>query len=142
MATDVEKVTKDLYAAYNAHDIEKFLSLHTDDIFYEQVVAGGVVTRGKEEYAAFMKSTLAAIPDSKFELTSFYGTGDHQCEEAIFSGTLQGEFLGIKPTGKSVSFRMVLVRDFREGKTRRLSIYYDMATFMQQLGVLPETAQK
>ena len=134
MATDFEKQTRELYAAYNAHDVEKFLSFHTDDIFCEQVVLDGVVVRGKEEYRTLLKNSFAALPDFKCELTSFFTNGNQQCEECVMSGTHTVSYMGLAPTGKRFSFRGVLVRDLREGKTSRLSLYWDNASFLRQLG--------
>ena len=133
MATDWEIQTKDLHAAYNAHDLEKFLSFHTDDVFFEHVLVGGTICRGKDEVREFIKSGFDAFPDIKCELTNVISSKDRQCEECIFSGTHKGTYLGIAATGKSLSFRAVIVRELRKGKTSRVSLYYDSAV-LRQLG--------
>ena len=142
MQTDLEKQTREIYAAVNAHDIEKFASFHTDDVVVENV-ATGVVARGiGEEARATLKSAFAAIPDYKLELISYFASGNRQCEEFVVSGTHMGDYMGIPATGKKFSYRAVLVRELRGGKTCRVTTYSDSATLMRQLGVLPPLSQK
>lgn len=142
MATDLEKQAKELYAAFNAHDLEKLLPFFTDDVFFEDVIADGAVGHSKEEYRAHLKRAFAAFPDLKFELTSFFASNDRLCEEGVMSGTHKGDWLGLVATGKTASFRGVVVRELREDKTSRLSWYCDLASLMRQLGVLPANPQK
>ena len=53
---------KDFIAAFSAHDVEKVLSFFTDDIFYEEVAAGGAVARGKEELRARIRGYSEPSP--------------------------------------------------------------------------------
>ncbi len=59
-----------------------------------------------------------------------------QCEEVVMTGTQTGSYFGLAPTGKEFSFRAVLVRELRESKTSRLSIYWDNASTLRQLGTM------
>jgi steroid delta-isomerase-like uncharacterized protein len=135
MATDLEKQTKELYAALNAHDLEKFLSFHTDDIVV--TMADGTVLRGKEESRTYFKNAFTAISDMKADLTSFFSSGNHQCEEYILSGKHTGDFMGIPATGKSFSYRFAAVKTLSGDKISHVTSYSDSAVLMRQLGVLP-----
>ena len=142
MKPDLEKRMKEAIAAVNSHNIEKFLSFSTDDIFSENL-ATGVVSHGKEESRKYFKQLFAAIPDFKIEPTLFFASGNHQCMEYVASGTPKGELPGgISATGKSFSIRCVSVSELREGKTCRASLYYDLSTMLKQLGVLPPLPKK
>jgi len=141
MATDYEKQAMDLYAAFNAHDMERYLSFHTEDVFFEQVIADGISGHGKEELSAFVKGFFDAFPDFKCEVTSFFASGNRQCEETIMTGTHRGNYLGISPTGNCISVRGVLIRELKEGKTSRFSIYLDPTFIMRQLGALPAASK-
>jgi steroid delta-isomerase-like uncharacterized protein len=142
MATDFEKLARDTYAAYNPHDIEKFLALHTDDVVVESVVLNAPVAHGKDELRALEGLYFTAFPDLKIKVTSCFAVDNRQCEEFIFTGKHMGDFMGIPATGKSLSVRGVSIREVRDGKTSKISHYYDLATFMQQLGILPPAFQK
>ena len=142
MQTDLENKTKEIYTAFNAHDVERFASFHTDDVVVE-MVATGVITRGiGVEARATLNQVFSAIPDYKLELTSVFASGNRQCEEYVVSGTHKGDYMGIPATGKSFSYRAVLIRELRGGKTCRVTQYSDNATLMRQLGVSSPPPQK
>jgi steroid delta-isomerase-like uncharacterized protein len=141
MPKDHEKQAKDLHDAISAHDIEKALGFYADDIFFEQVIADGAVIHGKEEMRVLFHTIFAAFPDYRAALTSWMVSGDRACYEWVMSGTHKGDFRGIPATGKSISFRVATVAELKNGKYSRISLYFDLATFMQQLGVLPQASK-
>jgi len=137
MATDVERMLEDYLAAWNSHDVEKIASFFTDDCVYEDV-AMGAVNRGKEQVKAFVSGTFTAFPDFKLERTSSFVAGDWRGAEWIMSGTHTGDIPGLPVTGKSFSTRGASITELHEGKIRRNSDYWNLASFLQQLGLLPE----
>jgi steroid delta-isomerase-like uncharacterized protein len=132
---ELNKPTSEIYAAFNAHDISRYLFLHTEDVSFEQVIADGIKGQGKEELRAFVKGFFDAFPDFRCEVTSLIVCGNRQCEEAVMTGTHKGNYLGLNPTGKSFSVRGVLIREMREDKTCGFSIYFDPASLIRQLGI-------
>jgi steroid delta-isomerase-like uncharacterized protein len=137
MATDVERMLEDYLAAWNSHDVEKIASFFTDDGVHEDV-AIGEVNRGKEQLKAFASYTFTAFPDFKLERTSSFVAGDWRGSEWIMSGTHTGDIPGIPTTGKSFSIRGASISELQEGKIRRNSDYWNLASFLQQVGLLPE----
>lgn len=135
-----EKWIRDLFAAYEPYDEEKVLSLHTDDYVYEDV-ARGVVVRGKAQFAAFLREFFSAFPDYKGQLTSSFVSGDRACVEYVMTGTHTGDLPGLPATGKRISLRMAEIWELRDGKIAKASSYYDAATMLRQLGMLPSTPQ-
>ena len=57
--------------------------------------------------------------------------------EFTFRGRHTGELMGIKPTGRQVEVPMLGVYEIGNREIQRARLYYDMATFMRQLGQLP-----
>lgn len=80
---------KEYTAAWNSHDTEKLASFFTDDCVYEEV-ALAKITRGKEEFKAFINAFFTAFPDTHFELTSNFNSGNWYCAEWIWTGTHKG----------------------------------------------------
>lgn len=138
MATDLDKQSQDLFAAINAHDLEGFLSFHTDDVVV--TMADGTMLRGKEEVRNYFKNAFSAFSDMKGERTAFFCSGNHECEEYILSGTHTGDFMGMPATGKSISIRYAAVKTLRGDKISHVASYNDSAAMMRQLGFLPPTA--
>lgn len=137
MATsDLEKLAENWASAWSSHKTEKLLALFTDDCMFEDVTFG-VVMRGKEELRAFVDGAFAAVPDIKFKLTNHFAGRRSAVMEWVMSGTHKGDFPGLPRTGKSFSVRGATIVDLRAGKIQRESDYWDAATFMKQVGLLP-----
>jgi len=129
----VAAVAERWIAAWNSHDPDKMLSAFTSDVFYEDV-AFGEVSHGSAELRKFAASEYEAIPDLKLELLRTSVNNGHGTIEWTFSGTDKDIF----KTGKKFSVRGVSVIDVREGKISRSLDFYDAATIMRQVGVLPK----
>ena len=119
-------------AAWNSHNPDKMLSLFTDDIVYEDV-AFGEVSHGGAELRKFFLSEIEGVPDLELKLLRANIHGGHGTIEWEFSGTDKDVF----KTGKKFTVRGVSVIDLRNGKISRNLDFYDVATIMRQVGVLP-----
>jgi steroid delta-isomerase-like uncharacterized protein len=137
MATsEVEGVLDEWAAAWSAHHTEKILALYTDDCVHEDVTFG-VVKHGKEELRAFAEGTFAVVPDFTVAVTARCSADTQGLVEWVLSGTHHGNLPGLPATGKRFSVRGATIVELREGKIRRCSDYWDAATFMRQVGLLP-----
>ena len=121
---------------WTAHDLHRLLPLFTDDLVYEDVTMG-VVNRSRDELRAFGEGFFAAFPDVAFELTSRFAGGSHGGAEWVMRGTHRGDLPGMPATGKQVEVRGASILEFAGEKIRRCSDYWDMATFLKQLGMMP-----
>lgn len=136
-SSDLERLLEGWAAGWSSHETEKLLALFTDDCVYEDVTFG-VVTRGKEELRAFANGAFAAVPDIAFQLTSRFATDHSGGFEWVMSGTHKGDFPGLPGTGRRfASIRGATIVEFQGRKIRRCSDYWDAATFMKQVGLLP-----
>ena len=119
-------------AAWNSHDAEKVVAIFTTDVLFEDVTLGAV-NHGFAELRRFAASIFDAVPDTKFELINSSVHLRHESIEWIFSGTDDGLY----KTGKRFSVRGVSAIDLRSGKISRELDYYDAASIMRQVGLLP-----
>jgi steroid delta-isomerase-like uncharacterized protein len=126
---------QDWAAAWSSHDIEKLLSLCTDDCVYEDVTMGAV-NRGKAAVRQFADVVFAAFPDFKIELTSGFLAGDWAGAEWTMSGTHKGDLPAMPASGKGFSLRGSTIYELRDGKIKRNSDYWDMVTFLKQIGLM------
>src|SRR3981081_878949 len=111
---------------------DKMLPLFTDDVFYEDV-AFGEVSHGRAEVRKFVVAELEGVPDLELKLMRSDIHDGHGTIEWTFSGTDKDVF----KTGKKFSVRGVSVIDMRDGKIFRNVDFYDAATIMRQVGLLP-----
>lgn len=138
LATDSLSVLERWAAAWSSHDVDQVLALFTDDCVYEDVTFG-VVVHGKRGLRAFAEGAFAAVPDIAFELRSHFGGNDRAAMEWTMSGTHRGDFPGLPRTGNRFSsVRGATVVELAGGKIQRNSDYWDAATFMKQVGLLPD----
>ena len=133
MSVDVKRMLEDYVTAWNSGDAEKVASFCTDDCVFENL-GGDDVHRGQEEIEAWATAVLAAIPDFKLEVKSFFVAGDWVGCEWVETGTQTGAMGAHPPTGKSFSVTGASILELREGKISREALYWDSATFLRQLG--------
>ena len=133
--SQVDQTLEDLIAAWSSHDVEKLLLLFTEDCIYEDVTMGAV-NRGKSELKLFAGAVLGAFPDFKMELKSGFTGGNWAAAEWTMSGTHKGDLPGIPATGKGFSLRGSTICELRDGKIKRLSDYWNMVTFLKQIGLM------
>jgi len=119
-------------AAWNSQDPAKWATYFTPDIYYEDVTFGEI-SRGTAEASKFAASFFTDVPDLKLELADSSMEGNHGSIQWILSGTDKGIF----KTGKKFKVRGASIITINHGKISRSIDYYDLATIMKQVGVLP-----
>jgi steroid delta-isomerase-like uncharacterized protein len=131
------RVLDEWAAAWSAHDTEKLLSLYTEDCVYEDV-AFSMVKHGKAALRALATGTFAAVPDFTVEVTARIVAETAGVMEWLLSGTHHGNLPGMPATGKRFSgVRGATIVELQGDKIRRSADYWDTATFMRQVGLLP-----
>ena len=133
--TDFKAFVEHYAAAWSAQNIEAILSFFTEDCVYEDVALSAVNT-GKQQLEAFLRVTFTATPDFRIEPKAVFAAGDRAASEWIMSGTQTGPFPGIPATKKKFSVRGVSLMELEQGKIRRNTDYWSLATLLQQVGVL------
>ncbi len=126
------KEIEQLFAAWNSHDPDKVAASFTEDIVYEDVPAGHI-SRGRAEVRKWAEGGFAVIENFKIEVVSSSFHNKRGVAEWVWTGTDKGLF----KTGKKFSVRGVSVFEVRKGKISRYKEFYDVATIMRQVGMLP-----
>ena len=80
---------------------------------------------------------LSAFPDLHFTVEDLIAEGDEVVARVTMSGTQQGAFMGIPPTGKHVTITGIDINRFVGGKSVEHWVEMDTLGMMQQLGVIP-----
>ena len=91
----------------------------------------------------FFRMYIAAFPDLRFDPEDMLSSGDKVVTRARVTGTHEGEFMGMPPTGKHVDVQLVdIVRFGDDGLAHEHWGVFDALAMMQQLGVVPDSAQQ
>ena len=138
-AQQVRHLVDELYAAWSLHEPDRLDVVFTDDAAYEDV-AGGQVLRGKPEIKQLLRSASTWAPDFRVTMTFLMITGDTGTTEWVIEGTQTGAVRAgpygeLPATGRSFRLRGASTLAFRGGRIAKITDYYDMATFLRQLGV-------
>ena len=111
-----------------------------DEIFASDYVLhdpANPMVQDLESFKGFLMGHYAAFPDAKWTVEEVIAEGDRVVVRWTFSGTHQGELLGIPPTGKQVSMSGISIYRIADGKIAEEWAVSDVMGFMQQLGVIP-----
>ena len=121
---------------WSLHDVEKVLALYSDDCLYQDFALGRT-NRNKEELKAFVEATYDWSQDVQFEVRSAYSSGDWSVTEWIMKGTHTGSTPALPATGKEFSLFGASVLQIQNDKIIRQSDYWNIAAFLQQVGLMP-----
>jgi steroid delta-isomerase-like uncharacterized protein len=97
--------------------------------------------RGPEPVKKLVAMLHSAFPDHHITIEDMVAEGDKVVMLNTYSGTHEGEFMGIAPTGKRFVQRQVHVMRFVDGKAVEHWGLRDDLGQMQQLGVIPSPEQ-
>lgn len=75
-----------------------------------------------------------AFPDLRAKIEDQMGEGDKVATRVTFQGTHKGEFRGIPPSGKSVSYTGIAIDRIRGGKVVEMWHEANIISLLQQLG--------
>ena len=127
---------------FNAHDIEGFAEVLTDDVVFE--APGGMRGSGQAACAEFYGSWFRAFPDAHVEIHGLHIIDDVVVEEGTFTGTHDGVLRSptgdIPATGRAVSVDYIQVLRFRDGKHCSFNLMFDRLLMLEQLGLVPAPA--
>ena len=125
-------------AAWNDHDVDTIVSMHTEDSVFENHTTGDV-NIGKEAISRAITGIFAVFPDLSFETRSQYLRDDLVVQEWTARGTHQGPMsrsgMTIEPTGREVEYRGMDIIPIRDGLVARKDVYSDGVTLLRQLGL-------
>lgn len=88
-----------------------------------------------EELLGHIALTEAAFPGYQVTAEDLIAEGDMVVVRGVVLGTHKGEFMGIPPTGKDVTFSLILIYRILDGKIAQHWMVADQMSLMQQLGV-------
>ena len=77
---------------------------------------------------------MAGFPDLQVKIERIVAEGEMVVAQVIFSGTHKGEFLGVAPTGKPMSFALIDIFRFKEGKVVEVWHYIPVPDILEQIG--------
>lgn len=128
------------WARLRVKDLDGYLALYTDTVIhhgYSSRIRPGVPGL-REHYTNLLKG----FPDLRVEVDDVMTEGEKVAHRFTFYGTHLGEFLGIAPTGKSISSAGIQMNLFSSGKCIEVWSVHDSYRFLVQIGAVPQLRER
>jgi steroid delta-isomerase-like uncharacterized protein len=135
------EMARSLYDRWNARDFDRLAELMAKD---GEIVLVGSDTRFRGPAGAIEFSQMWAegFPDGRVEVERTVASGDYVSVEftgrGTHTGTLRGSGGDIPATGRSLTLHLCDFYEIRDGKIVSLHSYFDSASMLTQLGLMPE----
>jgi steroid delta-isomerase-like uncharacterized protein len=124
---------------FNQGNLSLVEELVAPDFLNHEAPSGS--NRGPESMRQLIRMLRTAFPDLHFTIEELVAEGDTVAGRVIMSGTHQGTFQGMPPTGRSFRQAQMHFVRFRDGKGVEHRAVRDDLGLMQQLGVIPTPGQ-
>ena len=133
---ELTAIADDFDQALNAHDMDLWLSYCVEDCVFDFVPLPAPII-GDEALRAFFDETFVGYPEFGTTEGLTLAAGNIVVVEHSTSGTQDGPFNGVPPTGNPSPMPHIDIIEFEGDKVKKLTTYADMAGVMIQLGALP-----
>ncbi len=120
-------------AAEMAGDTAAAVSVYTDDVEHDVIGSPTGPVRGPAAAQGFYDQLVADLTTERMTPTLEQYGEDFCVVEHQATGVVKGAFLGIPGNGRSVTFRMLHVWDFKDDAISREQVWLDGAAIAAQL---------
>ncbi|PSL02110.1 hypothetical protein CLV30_11165 [Haloactinopolyspora alba] len=124
--------------ACNSHDEELFTAT-IDEAFRPDLLftaPAPTEATGAEAIKEVFARLWLAFPDLHISVDDMIAEGDKVVSKHTVTGTHQGEYMGLAPTGGSVTYSEMFMLRFADRRIAETSGVVDVAAQMKQLGLI------
>ena len=119
---------------YNRNELDRLTDVVSEDLLTPRILPG--VPSGLEGAKAAHQIMLAGFPDYQTTIEDLIAEGDKVVARITMSGTHQGSFMGIPPTGRHIVFTGIYIARIANGKIVEHWGEEDGVSLLRQLGAL------
>lgn len=140
-ATRNKEAVRRLRDAVNTGDAE-VISQAIDEVVEPSVLFHSPVktdAAGAQALKQVWAVLLRAFPDIHVAVEDVIAEGDKVVCRNTVTGTHRGEYMGVPPTGRSITYQEIFIARFAGGRIAETWGVVDVASQMRQLGLIPMT---
>jgi steroid delta-isomerase-like uncharacterized protein len=119
--------------AEGAGDVDGAVAVYTDDVEHDVVGFPGGPTKGIAGARHFYDELTANFRTDDEQIVRQYEHDDALVLESLMTGRVIGQMFGVPGHGKSVTFRILHVFEFRDGLISRENVWLDAGAVIHQL---------
>ena len=130
--------------AFNRGALDDWMKMVAEDVELVTPMAGTI--KGRDAVKGYFAQMRVTFPDARVDVTKMVAEGNAVVTEYTFTGTHKGPMLTstgetIPPTNRTVSGPAMDIGVFNDkGMLTSLRQYFDTASALQQLGLMPAPA--
>jgi steroid delta-isomerase-like uncharacterized protein len=130
---DMLRLIDDHITAESKSDLDGAVAVYTDDVEHDVVGWPTGPNHGVDGARDFYDHITRQIATEDMALTRGY-FGENFCvTEHQWNGTVPGAFMGVPGHGRRISFRLLHVWEFRDGRISRENVWLDSGSILAQL---------
>src|ERR1051326_1447399 len=141
---DIHEPLTRVQAAVNAGDLDAVLKLidevcAPDLVLHTQVPS---LKTGPELMKDVWITLMGAFPDLRVETQEVITEGDKTVYRNVVTGTHQGTYMGVPPTGRTIRYDEIFIVRVVDGRLAEVRGVVDTAAQMRQLGLIPDPRER
>ena len=142
---DLTQVAREIITAYSTANWTALKGLFTPDAIYNELGSQRRI-QGPDSIIEALQGWKKTMTDSQGKVTNALASGDTVAMQITWTGTHDGPFTGpagtVPPTGKRQTTPAAMIVKFSGNKVSEIHHYFDMVTFLQQIGAMPAMAAR
>jgi len=132
-----EEVVRRMIEAINQRDFAALDAVVAADVRRHSAATPGVEVNDREQFKAFLRQDLAAVPDAQQEVQMMLAEGDKVAVRAIYRGTQRGPMGPFPPSHKKMEIPFLGILRIEKGKVAEIWVEWDNLAALAQLGHVP-----
>lgn len=127
-------VVEEAFDAWDSGDAAGFESVYADDVAHP-----GHDIDGVDDLQEILDAWLDAFPDLEHAVDAMVAEGDWVATRFHITGTHEGVFQGIEPTGEAIEIQGMAMERVENGEIVERHLVEDLLDFYLQLGAVERT---
>jgi steroid delta-isomerase-like uncharacterized protein len=126
--------------AMNTHD-DEVISSTIDELFEPDALINtplSIEATGAEKQKEVFRRLHRAFPDLHVTVEDLIAEADKVVGRNTVTGTHEGEYMGLQPTGKPVTYREIFIFRVTDGRIAETWGVVDVLSQLKQLGAIPD----
>lgn len=130
-----EQVARDFLNAVNDRDYSTLSDVLSESMTWIDPSLPESEVHGSEAFETMLREIVVGFPDFHIEILDILADENVVMAELLYTGTHQGEFFGLPPTGREIEFQGVETYQIESGNIIRGRVYFSDAELKEQLGL-------
>ncbi|GAM97060.1 hypothetical protein U91I_00682 [alpha proteobacterium U9-1i] len=137
------ELVRALHEIWNGGDVFSIDAVYAEDFVAHWPASSEVPERRGLEGVRFgVRRIRTAFPDWHERIEDVFSSGDRVASRYISSGTHQGEFWGLAPTGRRIEIQEMSIYRIANGRVAEQWCMFDELARLQQIGVSDTDLQR